>query len=439
MLRDNKASWVAQKLSQSHPTFFSAYCIIAAFGTYFCMYGFRKPFTAATYEDMVWLGIGFKTILIASQVTGYTISKFIGIKVVSEMQPKYRAITILALIAVAEVALLMFALTPRPWNFIWLFINGLPLGMVFGLVIGFLEGRKVTEFLAAGLCASFIVASGFVKSTGRSLIQNYGVDEFWMPFNTGLIFLIPLIFFVWMLAQIPRPSETDEASRGAREPMNRQDRASFFKKHAVGLSGLLTVFILLTIVRGIRDDFAVEIWRDMGVGDEPTVFAESEFWVMLGVIAVTGLTSLIKENRFAFLTSIALLLFGFIIVLLTVWGFQADFLSPMVFMVMLGFGLYVPYVVIHTTVFERLIATFGEAATIGYLMCLADAAGYLGYVAVMLFRNMVSGQVDFLNLLIVSSTGIALFSSAISILLLVYYPIRLAKLPNDFAQKTTQA
>ena len=36
---------------------------------------------------------------------------------------------------------------------VWLFVNGLPLGMVFGLVIGFLEGRKVTEALSAGpLC-----------------------------------------------------------------------------------------------------------------------------------------------------------------------------------------------------------------------------------------------------------------------------------------------
>jgi hypothetical protein len=27
---------------------FSAWCLVAAFGTYFCMYAFRKPFTAAT-------------------------------------------------------------------------------------------------------------------------------------------------------------------------------------------------------------------------------------------------------------------------------------------------------------------------------------------------------------------------------------------------------
>ena len=95
-------SWITKRLAEASPMVFSTYCIFAAFGTYFCMYAFRKPFTAAKYEDEFWLGIGFKTILIASQVTGYTFSKFIGIKVVSEMPPKYRAVSIIVLIAIAE-------------------------------------------------------------------------------------------------------------------------------------------------------------------------------------------------------------------------------------------------------------------------------------------------------------------------------------------------
>ena len=203
------------------------------------MYAFRKPFTSAKYEDEVWLGIGFKTILIASQVSGYTLSKFIGIKVVSEMPPKYRAVSIVLLIAIAEVALLLFAITPVPWNFIWLFVNGLPLGMVFGLVIGFLEGRKFTEALSAGLCASFILASGYVKSVGRTLIQDYEVNQFWMPFLTGLIFVVPLIICVWLLSQIPPPTQEDELLRTARTPMDRESRLALFKRHRFGLIALL--------------------------------------------------------------------------------------------------------------------------------------------------------------------------------------------------------
>ena len=58
------------------------------------------------------------------QVSGYTISKFIGIKLVSEISAKYRAVSIVGLIAIAELALLLFAVTPAPWNGVWLFVNG---------------------------------------------------------------------------------------------------------------------------------------------------------------------------------------------------------------------------------------------------------------------------------------------------------------------------
>ncbi len=46
---------------------------LAAFGCYFCTYGFRKPFTAGTYEETSFWGLGFKEILVTAQVLGYTI------------------------------------------------------------------------------------------------------------------------------------------------------------------------------------------------------------------------------------------------------------------------------------------------------------------------------------------------------------------------------
>ena len=408
-------------LEKAGPTTFSAYCIVAAFGTYFCMYAFRKPFTAATYDDTVWLGIGFKTILVSAQVAGYTLSKFIGIKVVSEMPAGRRAVTILLLLAIAEFALLLFAVTPVPWNFIWLFVNGLPLGMVFGLVLGFLEGRKVTEALSAGLCASFIVSSGFVKSVGRSLIQDFGVDPFWMPALVGLLFVAPAVFFVFLLSRIPPPSSDDEQMRTKREPMNAADRRAFFRRHAFGLCGLLSIYVLLTVVRSLRDDFAVEIWQELGVSDTPSIYARSEFFVMLGVIAVNGLAILVKNNRLALLSSIGLLSIGFLIVLGAVGGHFSGVLGPLPLMVLLGLGMYVPYVAFHTTVFERMVAAFRETGTIGYLMYLADAVGYLGYVGVMVFRNVAGETASFLNLLLVTSVLVSLVSIVLSIMLSFYF------------------
>jgi hypothetical protein len=47
--------------------FWGLWTVVAAFGTYFCMYAFRKPFAAATYDDLYWAGITFKTVLVTSQ------------------------------------------------------------------------------------------------------------------------------------------------------------------------------------------------------------------------------------------------------------------------------------------------------------------------------------------------------------------------------------
>ncbi len=36
-----------------HPSgvFFIVWCLLASFGTYFCMYAFRKPFNTGLYKD----------------------------------------------------------------------------------------------------------------------------------------------------------------------------------------------------------------------------------------------------------------------------------------------------------------------------------------------------------------------------------------------------
>ena len=176
------------------------------------MYGFRKAFTGGKYETVALGNIHEMTLLVIAQVLGYTASKFVGIKVVAEMPPARRIAWLLGLIGFAEAALFFFGLTPTPYNCVFLFLNGLPLGMVFGLVLGFLEGRRQTEAMTAGLCASFIVADGVVKSVGGFLLQA-GVAEAWMPFVAGLLFVPPSLFFTWMLSRIPPPSQADVDAR----------------------------------------------------------------------------------------------------------------------------------------------------------------------------------------------------------------------------------
>ena len=66
-------------------TFFAA---ITAFFTYMCFYPFRRAYTAATYEELSFLGVNFKILMITAQVLGFAVSKGLGIKYVSEMLPE---------------------------------------------------------------------------------------------------------------------------------------------------------------------------------------------------------------------------------------------------------------------------------------------------------------------------------------------------------------
>jgi hypothetical protein len=384
----------------------SAWCVAAAFGTYFCMYAFRKPFTAAGYADTTLWGVDYKTVLVTAQMLGYTVSKFVGIKVIAEMRPERRAVCVLGLIGVAGVALLLFGLVPPPYNFVCLFLNGLPLGMVFGLVLGFLEGRRHTEALAAGLCASFIVADGAVKSVGAFLLAE-GVSEYWVPLAAGLVFTLPLLVFVAMLARIPAPSGIDVAARSERAPMSRTERRQFFLRYAVGLTLLVLAYLLITILRSVRADFAPEIWAGLGTSVEPSVFARSEMVVAAAVLVLSGLAVLIRDNRTAFFASLGLAVGGALLVMAALVGWRVGALSPFAFMVLHGMGLYLPYIAVHTTVFERLIAMTRDRGNIGYLMYLADAFGYLGYVLVLLARNVAAPRGDFLDFFVSVSWAIA--------------------------------
>ncbi len=418
---NTRPSPFGDRLAQAPPAFFSAWCVIAAFSAYFCMYAFRKPYTAGAFEDEELWGLGYKTVLVVSQLLGYTTAKFIGIKVISEMPAQRRAPGILVLIGIAHAALLLFALVPPPWNFACLFFNGLPLGMVFGLVLAYLEGRQLTEALAAGLCASFIVSSGVVKSVGRWLVLEHGVSEYWMPFLTGLLFVPPLLLSVWMLRQIPPPSSKDIEQRSERPTMTREDRSGFFRRHALGLAMLVGVYVLITVLRSIRDDFAVEIWTRLGESGKPSIFAQTETLVMIGVMVAAGSAIVIRNNRRAFLVAIVAVLVGFALVIGAVLGYRHAGLAPFAFMVLTGFGLYIPYVIFHTTLFERLIACFRERSNIGFLIYIADASGYLGYIAVMLFRNFGKSGFDHLAFFLHASLLVAAVSIVLMIAALIYF------------------
>jgi len=371
------------------------------------MYMYRKPFTAAAYkQDLLVDGLGGewdqKAVLISAQVIGYLISKIIGIRVVSEAHPHRRALTILVLILASLGSLLLFAIAPRSWQAPCMFLNGLPLGMVFGLVLGSLEGRQMTEALAAGLCASFILAGGVAKTVGQAMIEathkqlqwNIETSERWMPFLSGAVFLIPTCLFVWMLHKIPPPTDLDQAARSRRDPMRKEDRWRILNHYRIGIGAIALMYLVVSILRSLRDDFAREILTGLGASIQSSDYASIDFWVMIVATLANGSAVLVKDNRKALQLAFATCMAGFALIFfgLVCHGNGLD-LSPKLIMVLIGAGLYLPYVAVHTTVFERIIACTRDRANVGFMMYVADSVGYLGYAILGLTKYFFIGQI----------------------------------------------
>ena len=146
------------------------------------------------------------------------------------------------------------------------------------------------------------------------------------------------------------------------------------------------MYLVVTVLRSIRADFAPQLWAGLGVDVPPRLYTVSEFWVALGVIVVNGLAVLVRGNRRAVLASLGVCMAGAMLLAATLVGRMFGLVSPVPFMVLVGLSLYIPYVAIHTTVFERFFAVTRERGNVGYLLYVADALGYLGYVAVLCLR-----------------------------------------------------
>lgn len=413
-------AWINKRNSVIQTIFIS----LIAFLTYACMYGLRKPFTVASFEGITWLGMDYKAVLIIAQVIGYALSKFIGIKVISEMGRNSRAISIIILTGIAELALILFSVVPEPYSIILLFLNGLPLGMIWGLIFAYLEGRRTTEILGTVLSISFIVSSGFVKSIGKILMQTFHLTDFQMPWVTGIVFFVPLTGLVWLLDQTPEPTAKDEASRTKRIPMNKLQRKALFLDYAPGLILLICAYMLLTVFRDLRDNFAAEIWNSIGVTGNSMIFTWSELPVAFVVLIVMSSLILIKDNKKALLMNNYIILAGFMCIGLGTLALKTGIINPIVWMIMLGMGTYLGYLPFNCLIFDRLIAASGSAANAGFLIYLADSFGYLGSVATLLFKNFSNRNMSWLNFLITSSTGISIAGSLLIILSLWYFKIK---------------
>ena len=226
----------------------------AALLSYSLVYALRKPFTAATFDGLSIWGMDYKVVVTITQILGYLLAKFIGIKLISELKGQHRLKFILGAIVLAELALVGFAILPSPGNIFAMFFNGLALGCMWGVIFSFIEGRRVTDMLASLLGISMVISSGAAKSLGLFVMDHWQISEFWMPALIGGCALPCLALLGYVLQSLPKPSEEDRALKAERMTLDGRQRWALFKNYMPFLSIILVANFLLVALRDINAD-----------------------------------------------------------------------------------------------------------------------------------------------------------------------------------------
>ena len=315
----------------------------------------------------------------------------------------------------------LFALVPAPYNIVFLLINGFPLGIIYGLVFSYLEGRKTTEFLGAALSSSFIFASGFTQSAGKFILLKWHIDPWWMPWVTGLVFFIPLLFFTWLLDKTPKPTADDVLLRTERKPMNKKERLDFIKTFFPGLFMLLAVYVMLTIIRDYRSNFAANIWKETGHGNDISVFTRTEIPSSLLVLVLMSLLVYVKRNIRALMINHLLIILGFVLSISGTLLFVYNQLPAFWWMTITGVGLYMGYVPFNCMLFERLIASFRYISNACFIIYVADSFGYLGSDIVLLAKNFSNTNLSYSDFFVKMIVAVSALGTGLTILSSVYF------------------
>ncbi|MBN9119973.1 MAG: hypothetical protein J0I06_12560 [Planctomycetes bacterium] len=375
---------------------FALYAGGAAFVAYFCMYGLRKPVDAITFTGAKFLGtqVDLKTACVLGQILGYVVSKYVGVRVCSGAGRTQRGALLVVAGVWAELALVAFALVPDGLRPVAMFANGLPLGVVWGLIIRYLEGRRTSDLLLVMLSGSFVIAGAATKDFGLYLLTARGVPEVWVPAAAGVVFLVPYLAAGRLLRSLPPPTAADEAARSARPDLDAAGRRAFLARVGAGFFLLLFAYFLLTAYRDFRDHYGREILQAMGHGGAPGIFVRTDRWALVVALIALGLLNLIGSHRRAIAVVYAMVLTGFGIIAGATLAYRAGHLDGVDWLAAVGVGLYLAYVPLGTVLFERVVAAARFPGTSVFAVQLADGIGYTGSVLLQLYRDLVHSDMD---------------------------------------------
>lgn len=368
----------------------------AALLSYSLVYALRKPYTAASFEGLTFMGSDYKVAVTTIQILGYVIAKFFGIKIISELKKENRFRFFVGSAILAELALVGFGLLEAPYNVAAMFVNGLSLGCMWGVIFSFIEGRKVTNILASLLGVSMVFSSGVAKSFGLFAMNEMQIDQFWMPAVIGGFALPLLVFMGYMLKRLPQPTAEDIMLRNERVVLDGKGRVALFRKYAPILTLLFIGNFMLLVLRDIKEDFLVNI-LDMS-NQSSWLFARIDTIVTLIILGIFALFAFFRSNIRALLWLMTLVIAGCLTMTYVSFHYETLDLKPVTWLFIQSLSLYIAYLTFQTIFFDRFIACFRIKGNVGFFIALIDFIGYLGTVTLLSTKEFLNIELEWFAL-----------------------------------------
>ena len=368
----------------------------AALLSYSLVYALRKPYTAASFEGFDFFGTDYKVAVTTIQILGYVIAKFFGIKLISELKKERRFKFFVCSAVAAEAALVGFGLLAPPFNVAAMFLNGLSLGCMWGVIFSFIEGRKVTDMLASLLGVSMVFSSGVAKSFGLFAMNEMHVGQFWMPAVIGAFALPLLVFMGYMLKRLPQPTEEDIALRNERVTLDGNGRKLLFRSYAPILTLLFVGNFMLLVLRDIKEDFLVNI-LDMS-NQSSWLFAQVDTIVTLVILGIFAAFIFFRSNIRALMCLMGLVIAGCLVMTYVSLNYEALDWQPVVWLFVQSLCLYIAYLTFQTIFFDRFIACFRIRGNVGFFIAIIDFIGYMGTVTLLSTKEFLNFDMEWFAL-----------------------------------------
>jgi hypothetical protein len=203
--------------------------------------------------------------------------------------------------------------------------------------------------------------------------------------------------------------------------MNKEERSKFISTFLPGIILFVLAYMLMTVFRDLRDNYSAEVWKVLGFGNSPEIFTATEIPVSIIVLFVMGSLMIIKNNQTALLINHIIIIFGMILLGISTYLFEKEFIEAPTWMILIGLGLYLGYVPFNSIFFDRMIAAFQYTGTVGFIMYVADSFGYLGSVGVLFFKAFGFANLSWLNFFISSGYFISIAGTLLMTGSLIYF------------------